>query len=408
MSRRNIWMTAGLALTMILASCSEQGTAPTSTRLDDSGTAQLVSSLPLAPSSPGWQATARGLVATNRLSPLAAARVYAALSIAQYRAVVATTDMDDDGQIPESGVGAGGRSAIEAHRGAVAGASAQVLSFFFPSAASSLEAQVVAEGEVTPGDVHPEFTRALAIGRVAGQGVVDECKLDGFTKPWTGTVPTGPGMWIANGVPAGGTFGEVKPWLMMTGSQFRPAPPPAWLSPEFEAAIAEIRTLSDTRTPEQLAQALYWNFPTGTYTPPGYFNEVAGTYIAAYGLDERAATRAFAVMHAAMMDALIGCWDAKFFYWTLRPSQADPAITMPYALPNHPSYPSGHSCQSAAAATVLTALFPDRASELNDWVTAAGLSRMYGGIHYRFDITAGNAIGRDAARWALAHADLLR
>jgi membrane-associated phospholipid phosphatase len=112
-------------------------------------------------------------------------------------------------------------------------------------------------------------------------------------------------------------------------------------------------------------------------------------------------------MHAAMMDAIIGCWDAKYYYWTIRPSQADLGITLTFGLPNHPSYPSGHSCVSAAAATVLSHLFPDRAAELQSWVTDAGLSRMYAGIHYRFDITAGRGLGEAVARWAIAHADRL-
>ena len=106
-----------------------------------------------------------------------------------------------------------------------------------------------------------------------------------------------------------------------------------------------------------------------------------------------------------MMDAMIGCWDAKYFYWTLRPTQADPGITLTFGLPNHPSYPSGHSCISSAAATVLAEVFPDRATELNALVTEAGLSRMYAGIHYRFDITAGQDLGQAVAHWAIAHAD---
>jgi membrane-associated phospholipid phosphatase len=70
-------------------------------------------------------------------------------------------------------------------------------------------------------------------------------------------------------------------------------------------------------------------------------------------------------------------------------------------LPNHPSYPSGHSCVSAAAATVLSHFFPDRATEVTNWVTEAGLSRMYAGIHYRFDISAGRDLGDAVGQWAI-------
>jgi membrane-associated phospholipid phosphatase len=366
-----------------------------------------VSDLAAAPSSPGWQAQARALVAANNMSPLAATRVFAALSIAQYRAVSAIPDPDRDHQLPANGVGAGGRSALEARRGAVAGASARVLSFLFPAAAGALELRAQAEGEAGPGNVHPQFERGLAIGRAAGDASVEHLKNDRFTVPWTGTVPVGPGMWIANGPPAGATFGGVTPYLMTSGAQFRPPAPPAFGSTAFQADVAEIRALSDTRTPAQTAMAIYWNFATGTFTPPGYWNLTAANYVEAFGLNERAATRAFALTSAAMMDALIGCWDAKYYYWTLRPSQADGLITLTFGLPNHPSYPSGHSCVSAAAATVLKELFPERRAELDGWVEEAGLSRMYAGIHYRFDITAGANLGRAVAQWAIANADRL-
>jgi membrane-associated phospholipid phosphatase len=320
---------------------------------------------------------------------------------------MAIHDPDANSESSTQGVGAGGRSALEAQRGAVAGASAQVLSFFFPAAAPNLEHNVLVEGETGPGNMHPQFARGLAIGRHAGDALIDRARHDRFTAPWTGTVPVGPGQWVANGPPAGATLGGVTPYFLTSGDQFRPAAPPAFGSGAFVADLNEIGAMAANRTPSQVANAVYWNFPTGTFTPPGYWNLVASNYVEAYSLDERAATRAFALAHTAMMDALIGCWDAKYYYWTVRPSQANPLITLTFGLPNHPSYPSGHSCVSAAAATVLGSLFPERATELGTMVTEAGLSRMYAGIHYRFDITAGRELGDAVARWALGHASVI-
>ena len=113
----------------------------------------------------------------------------------------------------------------------------------------------------------------------------------------------------------------------------------------------------------------------------------------------------FALLHAAIMDAQIACYEAKYFYWMLRPTQADPLVVLvlpEIPLPNHPSYPSGHSCHAAAAATVLGYFFPDRAAELENVVTQMGLSRLYAGIHYRFDITAGRDLGNAVGQWAIA------
>ena len=410
MSRKALG-TFGLVMVAVMAtSCSDPSTAPPlpSRGAVDGLAAQNVGDLAAAPSSIGWQGQARALVAANNMSPLAATRVYAALSVAQYRAVLATPDSDQDDQLPANGVGAGGRSALEARRGAVAGASARVLGFLFPAAAVALNQRAAAEGEAGPGNVPPHFRWGLDIGEDAGNAIVEHLKTDRFTAPWTGTVPVGPGLWTANGPPAGATFGGVKPYFLTSAAQFRPAPPPAFNSPAFLADLTEIRSLSDFRTPAQTALAVFWNIPTGTFTPPGYWNLTAANYVEAFGLNERAATRAFALMSAAMMDAMIGCWDAKYYYWTLRPTQADGLITLTFGLPNHPSYPSGHSCVSSAAATVLTELFPERGAELDGLVEEAGLSRLYAGIHYRFDITAGADLGRAVAQWAIANADRLQ
>ena len=402
MSRDLLQKAASFAIALSTAACSPQAeNHPTSIAIKDTPSQSLVA-LSAKPASLGWQEQARTLVGANNMSPLAAARVYAALSVAQYGAVTAANDSQSDGELSANGLGAGGRSALEANRGAVAGASAQVLSFFFPAAAVAIEQRVLMEGEAGPGDVHPQFTRGLNVGRTAGNAMVERVKNDHFTAPWTGTVPTGTGKWIANGPPAGATFGGVTPYLLTSSSQFRPGPPPDFGSSAYTTDLTEIKTLASTRTTAQRDIALYWNFPTGTFTPPGYWNLTTAHYIEANNLDERAATHTFALASAAMMDAAIACWDAKYFYWMIRPSQADPSITLTFALPNHPSYPSGHSCVSAAAGTVLASLFPDRATELAGWVTEAGLSRMYAGIHYRFDITAGQVLGTAVGHWAIS------
>lgn len=389
-------------IVVLVMACSEQSTVPTASRLLPTSVSRSVSSFDVSPASLDWQQRARDLVGANRLSPLAAGRLYAALSAAEYRAVSAIDDEDQDGTIPAEGLGAGGRSALEAHRGAVAGASAEVLAFFFPSAAAGSEQLVRDEANTGPGNVHPEFTRGLAIGRVIGDAVVERTSNDHFTVPFTGTIPTGIGLWIPHGPPAGATLSGMTRYFMSSADEFRPPLPPTFGGAEYLTALQEIRNISDTRTDEQRRVALQWDYPAGTFTPPGYWDMVTASYVASHGLDERAATHAFAMTTAAMMDAFIGCWDAKYTYLMIRPPQADGAISLVLPLPNHPSYPSGHSCASAAAATVLSYIFPDRADEVAGWVTEAGVSRMYAGIHYRFDIDAGQRLGSDVGKLAIA------
>src|SRR3712207_1831141 len=186
MSLNRLRNTASVAIVFAAVACVEGGRAPTSTAAIRPSESRAQPDLPVTPSSIGWQAQARALAAANGLSPLAAARVYAALGVAQYRAVASIRASDADGPGPANGIGAGGRDALEARRGAVAGASAKVLSFFFPAAAATLEQRVEAEADATPGNVHPAFTRGLAIGRGVGDAVVEQCKTDRFTTPWTG------------------------------------------------------------------------------------------------------------------------------------------------------------------------------------------------------------------------------
>ena len=339
--------------------------------------------------SPEWQVTETTLVAQANFAPVVATRAYSLLGVAQYLAVQRAEDGDrDDG--PSS------------DRGAVAGASVVVLSYLFPLKTQALEDMVTAQRDAPP-ELQRAFTRGEAIGRAVGTAIVTRAQADGFSNPFTGTIPVGSGLWISNTTPAtiaGGSLPGVRPWFLRSSSQFRPAAPPAFGSAGFLAALAEIRHLSDTRTPEQLRIATYWALNAGTATTAGFWLQVATNGINQHGLSERQATHLYAVLSATMFDAQIGCWDAKETYWLIRPWQADGAITTVTAVgkPNHPSYPSGHSCLSSSAVEVLTAFFPKQREQFDAMVTEAGLSRMYGGIHYRFDIEAGQQLGRSMAR----------
>ena len=339
--------------------------------------------------SPEWQVTETTLVAQANFAPVVATRAYSLLGVAQYLAVQRAEDGDrDDG--------------LSSDRGAVAGASVVVLSYLFPLKTQALEAMVTAQRDAPP-ELQRAFTRGEAIGRAVGAAIVARAQADGFSNPFTGTIPVGPGLWISNTTPAtiaGGSLPGVRPWFLRSASQFRPAAPPAFGSAGFLAALAEIRHLSDTRTAAQLQIATYWALNAGTATTAGFWLQVATDGIHQDGLSERQATHLYALLSATMFDAQIGCWDAKETYWFIRPWQADGAITTVAAVgkPNHPSYPSGHSCLSSSAGEVLSAFFPKQRRQLDAMVTEAGLSRMYGGIHYGFDIEAGQQLGRRVAR----------
>lgn len=350
--------------------------------------------------SPRWQETARNLVVLNSFGPLPAAHAYPILGVAQYLAVQTA---EAHGEL-----GDGGRHRLELDRGAVAGASVVVLGYLFPNQAAMLEDSVTAQANEGPGDPHPAFAEGEAIGRAIGARIVERARVDGFNNPNTAVPPVGPGFWTSSAVPpqptAGGQLPGVTPWFLTSADQFRPGPPPVFGSPAFQTGLAEIRQISDTRTAEQTQIAAFWALNVGTPGGAGFWLEVAKQNAIDHELSEREATHLFALITAAMADAQIACWDAKLTYWLIRPWKADPGISVVAAVgkPNHPSYPSGHSCVSSSAAAVLDSFFPEQREQFDAMVIEAGLSRMYGGIHYRFDIEAGQALGRQVAGFAIA------
>jgi membrane-associated phospholipid phosphatase len=157
-------------------------------------------------------------------------------------------------------------------------------------------------------------------------------------------------------------------------------------------------------TSAQLAIAQKWNDGAGTYSPPGHWNDVALEYVRDAKMSEVRAARVLALLNMAMHDAGVACWEAKFHYFSPRPSQMDPSIKTQIGLPNFPSYPSGHSTFSAAAADILSSLFPSGATSFAAMRDEAGISRLYGGIHYRSDIEGGKLHGDRIAAHTLTFA----
>jgi hypothetical protein len=342
-----------------------------------------------------WNRIERDLLVKRAPSQNAALRQFAYLSLAQYNAVIAAEDAENDDN----------DATRPSERAAVAGASAAVLSYFYPDEQAFLDAQVSAQrtDPQCSDKAHTDFAAGEAVGRAVGAQVVASASTDRFNAVWTGTIPVCPGCWHSNSPglpPLLPLMGQMRPFFMELGSQFRPAPPPAFGSPEFLAALAEVRHFSDTRTAEQDRIAKFWAFPAGTFLVGGFWNNEASSLIVRFHQDERKAAHTLALMNMAALDANIASHDGKYTYWLIRPTQADPLITLSIGLPNHPSYPSNHAAVSTTVALVLGSIFPSESERLEGMAEEAGTSRIYGGIHYRFDKTAGEEIARNVAALA--------
>jgi hypothetical protein len=379
---------ASLAIaSVLLAACGEEPSAPTGS------TAGASAALGGAPkfwetgATVAWNDLADRLLARR---PTNAIRVDVYLALAQLRAAEAA----EAGTLPHPPTSA-----------AIGGASVAVLSAFFPLDVAELEAALDAQeaADPWPGDKHEDFAAGEAIGRAIGARVNTFALSDGVGLTDPGTSPVGPGYWIPNGAPLRGLLGA-RPFYLSSTDELRPVPPPAFGSAGFTAALAEVRQISDARTAEQLALAQFWHVNQSPVSNAA-FNAAARELIVTHRKSDAEAAGIMFLMYSAGFDAAIGCFDAKYAYWLIRPSQADPGITLAVSLPNHPSYPSAHSCIDGAFSGVLQAAFPSERGRLEAMAQEASESRLYAGLHYRFDKEAGLALGREAAGKALA-ADL--
>ncbi len=234
-----------------------------------------------------------------------------------------------------------------------------------------------------------------ALGSLAVQDSLRQAAENAFGWPaWQSLEgPPRPGMLML--------FGRVKPWCIPNVEAVRPPAPPAIGSDAFNADVAELKRIADKLTPEQRRIANFWADGPSTYTPPGHWNRIAADEILENQLNPLRTARVFAYMNMSVADAGISCWDTKYYYCYPRPSQVIPGFRSLLGVPNFPSYTSGHSTFSAAAAATLGALFPQHAAELDAKAKEASESRIYGGIHFRFDCEEGLKAGKIIGAYAI-------
>jgi membrane-associated phospholipid phosphatase len=226
-------------------------------------------------------------------------------------------------------------------------------------------------------------------------------------------------------------WGSVTPWVLNTGDQFRPPPPPALTSPEWATAINQVQSLgentSTTRTPDETTIAKFW-------APPIWntWNEIADGQVISHQSNLENAAHVMETLNQTLADSAIGFYDAKYTYNLWRPVTAieagtpnnpavDPAnptwLPQPTTTAADPSYPAAHSTVSEAAATILSAFYGDHvdltvASDALPGVTRsfssfqaaadeAGFSRIVAGQHTSIDVNAGDVLGKNIAQFVL-------
>ncbi len=301
----------------------------------------------------------------------------------------------------------------------VAGVASMMLATFFPeepaNSFNDLAWQAGLSRVAAGANYQNDVAAGLALGKKVAERVLGSRSDDGWNAAWDGSgritgrcnwSPTPPAYAYP---PAEPMWGKVRPWVLASGSALRPGPPPACDRDEYTAAAMDVYQTSLTLTARQKEIALYWAGGPGTETPPGMNLRIASKAATDHNLGTMRHARVLAYVGAALADAAIAAWDAKYAYWWDRPVTTirrrwDPTWTSFIGTPPFPGYVSGHSTFSAASAKVLQDFFPDQAATFRALATEAANSRLYGGIHARYDNEVGLTLGEGIGSLATARA----
>jgi hypothetical protein len=332
-------------------------------------------------------------------------------------------------------------------RAAVAAAAYTTLSYYFPAQAVSLTATYTDYLNNKLSMLTATAKQAgVAAGAAAAANLIAARWGDGRDAPVTtpfGVAPQPPGTWVFAPPPSTQSaqtpwVAGVRPFVLDSPSQFRVPAPPALSSPEYAQAFNEVKTLgsatSTARSAAQTAIGQFWNANVIEQ-----YNQVFRDIAATHNLDLVDAARLFAMGDMVASDAGITCMESKYHYLLWRPVTAirnadrdgnaatDPSPTWSPLLttPNHPEYPSAHSCVTSAVTDVLTAALKTTTINIDvpgatgggttltttrHFDTAAALlddvanARVWAGLHFRFATTAGVQLGHDVSKYDLQHA----
>lgn len=371
-----------------------------------------------------WNNLAIGVPGNVAPSAPAQARVVAMLNIAMHDAVNATAGGPNRSYL--SGVTTPGGDS----RAAAAQAARDVLVALNPANTAQYDAALASNLALIGNGTAK--TNGIATGAAYAAAVLANRTGDGASTaniPYTTTGlpgdyrPTTPG-----GTPALPGWGNVKTFVLSSVNDVAPAPPPALTSAAYAAAYNEVKDIgalnSATRTVDQTNSALFWDISNGVT-----WMQVGLLVAEDEGLDTLGFARVFALLSTGLADALIAGFDSKYDNRLWRPVTAiqlgdtdDNAATVGdanwnslFASPLHPSYVSTHSALSGTASTILQSFFGDdegfefyigsefrKFTSLSQAEMDAANSRLWGGIHFRFDNEAGLTLGRQIGNRALA------
>jgi membrane-associated phospholipid phosphatase len=377
-----------------------------------------------APVVEGWLGQTMELVSRRPKDPPSSSRSYSYVSAAMHDAVLAAYHFkyayDRDEPDGESSVDRSPDPSYPSEHAAIAGAASRVIAYLYPEypkARLDERAEDIAQARVAAGANYPSDVAAgLKLGRAIAERYIEKASRDGYTRKWDGKRPHGPAHWEpppgSTGQPIQPLAGTWKTWLLDPVDRFQPPAPPKYGTPAFVANAKDVVRVKQSLTARQKEIAKFWEAGPGTALPAGVWNKVAIAYVRKKQLSVPRQVRLFALLNIAMADAGGACWNAKFQtgWWDPRPINAIRDLGLddgwePYlGTPLFPSYPSGTSNYSGAAGEVLAYVFPDDAKMWRARAVEAGMSRLWGGVHWRIDVEQGLKMGRQVGELVVGHA----
>ena len=269
-----------------------------------------------------------------------------------------------------------------------AGVAVAIFTRFYPHLADSVKklARQLMDSRVGAGVAFPSDVQAgFDLGKRIAEKEIELTKDYVSTAQWDGKIPDKPGLWRGK-FAMYPTAGQNKTVVLESSSEFRPAPPP-----DFEKEMAELKNYKQTF--RSLSNAFIW-------ANSSWFMDDLPRKIFENNLhlNPPRAARITAIQGVANYDAFISCWDAKYAYWGIRPSQYDttfkPAIMV---TPPFPGYPSGHAMLSSVSAEIFSYFFPEEKDLFRQKAKDAAESRFQAGIHFRSDNEVATEMGKKVA-----------
>jgi len=320
---------------------------------------------------------------------------------------------------------------------AAAAAAHDVLVALFPSQQADLDTKY-SQSLALVGDGTAK-TNGVSAGQQAAAGILGMRANDGRDAVVPYTPGTGTGVWMPTPpaflAAAAPESARVQPFALNSPSQFRAEPPPELNSKTWTRDYNEVKSLGaatgSTRTPAQTDIGRFWSDQ-----PILQWNRAWRTISVSHVLSLSDNARFFAMLSTASADAIIACWDSKYFYNFWRPvtairagdtdgnpnTEADPNWIGQVTTPNHPEYPAAHGCFSGASTNTLRVFFgtdsfdftiDSNIADLTNPVRSYGSfsqslaevldARVYGSMHYRNSTAAGARIGKQVAKYVTRH-----